>query len=1235
MRFLKFFGVAIMFWAIQLGAQSVQIGSGYITGTIGGPYSASTLRDTQFSRFAYIFPKSVLGNITHGDTIVSTEFYRVAGAIPDSNASITFWFGNTNRSDFGSGKISFAGEIGKATLAIQTKPSIIFGPEEKFYPIQFLKGYRYDSLKGENLTMFVEFKQWKKPKNGITFYLENSNSVVGYANNQTKYYAGGSNIDSLPSSTSYHPTLIFNFPKFNQDIDIQKVYTLGKIPLPLGKPDSVQVLVKNVGKKPLKQFTIYTRSKGANIEKDSFKVSLNYGESKIVTVPSLNPLKNGLDTVFVESKDINNYNNSAFSYRLGNPNVYSYRDVTESPEPGGIGFNGTNGDFVARFYSAGAKYINQVTVTFGGSGDPFKVGIWEFNKKTRMPGKLIFQSDSLTSKAGNYILDLKNPVLINGSFFVGVRQLDVNNVAFGYQMEDPVRPNTFYYAEPLGDTNWVDFHPDAPFKFLIEPRLQADYDFSAIAAISPKDSLNIYKNDTIAPTATFGNVGVLSPKDSCTFHCEIYGPNGSKIYGEIKKDTLSSGIKRTYTFPKTFIPKQFGEHKLLFYCRYSRDSILDNDTQQLKFYVGVKQDVAITTVYDPVNFNRYEYQVDTLMPLATVTNIGYDAVSTFAVRCKMMKGSKVIYNQSQSLSLPKFQSKILYWNTTKFSDTGNINVYFITEYSKDANRKNDTATRSIRVFKLLDVGIDSIQNPKANSYYDLGSSITFQYGLFNDGAIKAWQVPIRCKVYDPSGKLVFNDSVKYDVEMYTRYNVNWLKKFTPKSKGIFKLIIGASDPLDKFKYNDSLIRLFVIGRPYDIALKSIINPINKDTFKVGYGVFTPEITIQNNGLNKSSFPLSVEIFYEGFKVHYEIINKTMDTGITENFKYPTSFSPPYTGKYSIQFVGNLTGDVYRLNDTLRATFYAEIGKDVYPHNIIADGGKSLFDVRDTLRTVQVKFTNQGTDSMKNIPFVVQGYLDGDFLFEQKNNVSLASGQTDSVTFYVNSSFWRTGTLLIRSFTRSSTDQNHKNDTAFEFFDVQYLRDFKLLALKNPGVSNTPDTTTLWKPEVWCTNVGSSDSTVGAALHYVVKNLENNKDILHQIKPLAAIAKGDTVKVKFDSMRIEHAGCYLISSFVGNKIDGNNSNDTLLLLYCVKNNLVSKLDVFSIVIQPNPADNWFEIHHPLSSPFEWKLLDIQGKRITSGNEKNVTILTENLSNGVYFITINTEQGLISRKIIIQH
>ena len=321
--------------------QYVKIGDGSYKGTLGGPMVGSTTKDTQVSRFAYIFPKAELANLYHKDTIESCEFFHVLSTFaPNSSTFCKIWIQNTSRADFGTGKLHFPTETKNSTLVFSNTPASYIGTSEKFYKIPFATSkFVYDSLNGENLVMFVEYRQIKKQSSTIQWYYEGSLTVPNYGANQLKYGISTNGIDSLSSTGSYHPTIIFNFPKFQKDIAIMKVYSLGKLPLPLGKPDSVQVLLRNVGKQTLTNYNVHTRSKGFNTQKDSFEVSIAPGEQGFFTVPSLNPVNAGLDTVYVESKDPNKYNNSGESYRLGNANVYSYRDVTQSPAPGGIGFN--------------------------------------------------------------------------------------------------------------------------------------------------------------------------------------------------------------------------------------------------------------------------------------------------------------------------------------------------------------------------------------------------------------------------------------------------------------------------------------------------------------------------------------------------------------------------------------------------------------------------------------------------------------------------------------------------------------------------------------------------------------------------------------------------------------------------------------------------------------------------------------------------------------------------------
>ena len=69
----------------------------------------------------------------------------------------------------------------------------------------------------------------------------------------------------------------------------------------------------------------------------------------------------------------------------------------------------------------------------------------------------------------------------------------------------------------------------------------------------------------------------------------------------------------------------------------------------------------------------------------------------------------------------------------------------------------------------------------------------------------------------------------------------------------------------------------------------------------------------------------------------------------------------------------------------------------------------------------------------------------------------------------------------------------------------------------------------------------------------------------------------------------------------------------------------------IKIYPNPANN--KIIIDATDVVGVKLIDVLGNQILSTNQKNIDV--SNISNGVYFLNIKTNQGLATKKIIIQH
>lgn len=1232
-------------WA---AAQYVKIGDGSYAGTLGGPMIGSTTKDTQNSRFAYIIPRAELGNMAHFDSIASIEFYRITGSAPNTSTNCKIWLQNTTRTDFGTGKLNFITEANNSTLVFNSSPSNYIGGNEKFYRLPFnLKNFVFDTTQGENLVLLVEYNQTKRQGSALQWYFEGPATVSSYAQNQVKYGIATLALDSLPSSSSYHPTMIFNFPKINEDLAIIKVYTLGKMPLPLGKPDSVQVLLRNVGKRGVIKFPLYTHSQGYNKQKDSFYVSLLSGEESFFNVPSLNPLRGGLDTIYVECADKNKSNNSGFSFRLGNPNVYSYRDVTKSPAPGGIGFNGTTGDFVARFFSNSPKNINQITVSFGSGGEPFKVGIWQCDSVTKKPSTLTFQSDTLSSKTGNYILDIKTPVVVNGSFFVGVRQLGNNNVAFGYQMESPVRPKTFYYVAPTNTTNWIDFAPDAPYKFLIEPRLQADIDIAALSLDQPKDSINKYSNDTIAPEGLVGNIGIKNATDSFEIRCEIwFGAN--RQYSQIIRDTLSSGQKRKYRFPKTYIPSSFGEHRALLIVKKLGDQVLDNDTQTRVFYVGVKRDVMINTVYEPTNGSGYNYKTDTIMPMANIQNIGFDNSPTFTVRCRMFQGTKVVYNQIQFLTLAKFQSRIIYWPTYKCSDTGKIRVVFTTESTTDVFRNNDTQSRTIFIRKIVDIGIDSLRSPSEAVFHAKGKTLPIKYYIYNDGLIAAFNVPFYCSIFTPNGNRVYFDSVKAYLQGLFGSDISMPKSFTPNGVGLYKIVVKTQHNLDLFNDNDSMVRYFHVGKPHDFLAISIKKPVSNEVVSIGKPSVTPKLLVKNNGYLKNTAPFVCEVFYNGNRIYYDIKTASLDTGQTDTIYFSATLRPMNVGFYTIRCYANLSSDIDRSNDTITQYFTAVVGKDAFPVSARLNFDSAVYDLSDTLQWAKIKIQNQGADTINKVLVNISIFEKGQRTAFISKVTRLKGNASDTLFFQLDHRFLATGQAEMLVYTSSFEDQNLYNDSLWIPIRVEIQQDLSIQKALQPGVTSILiKNDSLRYPTIKLSNLGSINSTKENRIFYTISQPASNKFIFTDTFIIPAILPLDSRELTSSKpLSFKEAGAYLLTCFALKSKDGVNSNDTLQYVLFVQEPL-SIGPTFTIQdssallqtqIYPIPADP--VIHVKASTEmgdFMLILTDSKGRVVFEKTKCNgATIISTNtFVSGFYTLKLHCAMGSLTQSIVIQH
>jgi hypothetical protein len=110
---------------------------------------------------------------------------------------------------------------------------------------------------------------------------------------------------------------------------------------------------------------------------------------------------------------------------------------------------------------------------------------------------------------------------------------------------------------------------------------------------------------------------------------------------------------------------------------------------------------------------------------------------------------------------------------------------------------------------------------------------------------------------------------------------------------------------------------------------------------------------------------------------------------------------------------------------------------------------------------------------------------------------------------------------------------------------------------------------------------------------------------------------------------------LFSSVPNGQLDSDISNDSFCKTFTVgyvgiDENTKSDLN---IIISPNPFNNELKIES--SEPIlNYKLMDVFGKILFAGNADNKTfnLKTENLIQGIYFLKVETEKGIITKKIV---
>jgi len=1232
--FFKFFLLFIVLWAFKVNAQSITIGNGSITGSnLGGPMMTSPDAGAH-SRYAYIFPSSLLFQIKHGDTISSLSFLRNgnAGRI-SGTCSLKIYMRNTVNSDYGNRRVFWNAQTNATGMKLVYNSNPISTIDSSTGWKNFLLNtkYVYDSIFGQNLEILVEYYQASAQPGSIFWSYENGSSISAYnSNNQSKFIRliNSTMPDSTNSSSANHPSIRIGYPRNAIDASVDMIYSYGKIPVPIGNPDTLKALVRNVGKNAINNLKIIIKSKGANNLMDSALYSFKLSEQKLINLPLLFPSNVGIDTieVFIK-KDDDAANNLKSIVRQATDFVYSYRDITQ-PIAGGIGFNGSTGQFVAKFFTNSPKAINQISVAFVGRNLPFKLGIWSVDSLTGLPNTLIYQSDTLRTNT-NFVAPVLPPVKVNGSFFVGVMQLGLVNVGFGYQPENPVRSKTFLYAG-LNSNTWTDFAPGAPFKFVIEPRIQALNDVSPVALIVPKDTIDLTKTKTIAPKVRILNYGANNQTIAFTSRMEVRR-NNILFYSSNRQDTLYSGGIKTITFDSTFLPTIAGNYDFLVFTRLSTDQIKDNDTLKKTIVVAKYKDVGLGTIFDPSSGVDYEQFVDTIYPTVFVQNYGLDNVNNFNVRVEIRDSLKnIVYIKTKTFSLVPLNSVLAFFDPFPCSVRGK---YFFTAYTNfvdDIDRKNDTVRRTFNVVRSFDVGVSSSTYPSKNQILTrpIASKkpevIVKNFGDQNVNDI----FTVHCEIFF-SDSLIYKDSSTTNSYRNTNSNVLF-KNFLPTQDGYYKLKSFTSLDLDQLKTNDTLYSNFSVGLPDDIAITAI-SPSNSDSLTLD-NTYKPIVTIKNLGYNAQStlFPVTFSVFDGQNLVYSNTKNTTIGIGETKQVEFDSTFKINTLGNLKVLAYIDLPQDFVRSNDTFIVNYIAfkqfdlELTSILYPLN------------SDTLLVGIDEITPQ--ISLKNIgnKLITSNFTISLKIFDNLTNVLLYSKDIDT-NFSVNSSliltFPKMGIQLVERNIRINAiafcpnDQIATNNNISGFSQFLLKNDLELLVINKMEAKVYSDASPDILPEITIKNNGRQTQTVKAYFEIIKKDTINNNDLIVYFDSLQkSVLLGETLGSEFNLLfKFNKAdiGKYEAKSWVKSSLDQLPlNNDKKLIFYIGKKVSVSSFQLSKIKVYPNPSSGLVLVSGLGENGNTLIIKNSLGQIVLHQKVANdeTQINTSELADGVYFLCV---------------
>ncbi|WP_160328100.1 T9SS type A sorting domain-containing protein [Solirubrum puertoriconensis] len=343
------------------------------------------------------------------------------------------------------------------------------------------------------------------------------------------------------------------------EIEVQAIYALGKLPRGLATPHTVQVVVRNSGGAAQANIPVTLTISGATTYSNTQQIaSLPINGSTVVSFPAYTPssLGNSTITATVPNDDQPLNNTKTFTQTVTD-NIFGAADIN-GPAGGGVGGNtvatatspNPRAALLTKYNTNAPQAVTAVRVYLE---DPNTIGRTLYAVVLDANGALLGRTPDYVAVANDIsalkTFNLPTPLTIPaGNFYVGLVQgsVPVGGSAYfpmGTTSEIPTRPGTFFFVSPFDPAsttayNLQDTAPSNLGAFIIEAVMNTTTGVSKVL----DRSISVYPN----PSNGSFSLDVRGANAKEGLKVEVLNSLGQRVYSSAARDNFENKLELSH-----------------------------------------------------------------------------------------------------------------------------------------------------------------------------------------------------------------------------------------------------------------------------------------------------------------------------------------------------------------------------------------------------------------------------------------------------------------------------------------------------------------------------------------------------------------------------------------------------------------------------------------------------------------------------------------------------------------